>query len=425
MIQSYVDADQFMGAVLVVKDGQIVLDKGYGFADRDAKTPITPDTRFYIASVTKQFTATSILLLEERGKLSTDDPVGKYLPGLPAAWNSVPLKNLLTHTSGIPDWGNQPQARAASRQPITAGQMLAYVSDKPLDFPTDTAYAYSNTNYVLLAMVVEKVSGKPFGTFLQANIFKPLKMEATRYNVPLTGLKGYVSRPGGLDVEIPPVLDHTSSLGDSGISTTTHDLLKWQQGLDGGKLLKPASLTRMTTAYKNDRGVNGNNGFGVVIRAPRGEFRRIEHGGTIPGFSANLAWYPDLRLSVIILENVEPRQPAPSPGEMRNNLVAVMSGKDAPAPVVHKEVPINTAVLPDYPGTYELSPSRTIVITLEGTQLFAESPGQWRLPVFPEAENRFFAKALEVQFEFVRGADGKVASMILHQSGRQTPGTRR
>ncbi|WAC49421.1 serine hydrolase [Asticcacaulis sp. SL142] len=427
MIQTYPDAGQFMGAVLIAKDGQVVLDKGFGFADRNAKTQITPNTRFYIASMTKQFTAAAILLLEERGKLSINDPIGKHVSGLPASWAAIPLINLLTHTSGIPDWGNRPEAQATQLKPMTAEQMLAFVTAKPLDFVPDTAYAYSNTNYVLLGMAVEKASGQPFVTFLKDNIFVPLGMEATAVNVALPSLKGYIYRPGGLDIETPKTYDQTSALGDSGIVSTTHDLMKWQQGLFGGKLLTPASLSKMITAYKNDRGVNGNNGFGLVVRAPRGGLRQFHHGGALPGFQSTIAWYPDAKLSVILLENVEARKPAPSAEEMRGNIVTALTGGDVPPPLVHKEIQVSPDVLAAYLGTYELAQPKlhTMTITLEDGQLFAESKGAWRFPVYPETPTRFFSKHFEAQFEFVTAADGKVTGLVFHNGGRSTPGVRK
>lgn len=213
MLWSYADAQQFMGAVLVVKDGQILLDKAYGFRDIEKKIPNTPDTRFYIGSITKQFTAASILLLEERGKVSIDDPVGKYLSGLPATWADIPLKNLLTHTSGIPDYlSNMP--KSAWAKPATNAQKLAVVRDKPLKFAPDTDYAYSNTNYILLGMVVEKAGVMPYAKFLQANLFKPLRMNATRCGVQLEDIKGYISLPGGLDVEPPAPYAFASDFAD-------------------------------------------------------------------------------------------------------------------------------------------------------------------------------------------------------------------
>lgn len=415
MIQSYADAQQFMGAVLVAKDGKVLLDKAYGFRNVEKKIPNTTDTRFYIASNTKQFTAAAVMLLEDRAKLSVEDPVGKYLSGLPTAWAGIPLKNLLTHTSGIPDWENRPEVRQVRNRPLTPDKMLAFVSAKPLDFAPDTSYRYSNTNYVLLGLVVEKISGQRFGDFLQTNIFKPLHMDETRYNVGLTDVSPYVSRPGGLDVEPPAPRDYTSNLGDSGISTTTGDLLKWQQALFGDKVLSPASLTKMTTPYKNDRGVNGNNGYGLVVRAPHGGLRYVHHGGSIPGFQSEVSWYRDLKMSVIVLENVEPRKPAPSAGEMRAYLVDILTGKEVPAPVVHREILIRPSVLADYAATYALSPTSTIIITREEDQLYAEASGAWRLPIFAEAEDRFFAKGLEVQFEFVRDGRGKVTSVVMMQ----------
>lgn len=424
MIRAFADADQFMGAVLIVKDGKILLDKGYGFADLPKKKPNVPNTQFYIGSVTKQFTAASVLLLEERGKLSIGDPVGKFLPGLPTIWAGIPLKNLLTHTSGIPDYfSGAPKTAMAS--PMTSEQKLALVRDKPLKFVTDTAFDYSNTNYLLLTMVVEKLEGIPFAQFLAANIFKPLHMDSTQCNVELQDTKGYVSRPGGLDVERPTAYSHTSESGEGCISSTTHDLLRWQQALFGGQVLSEASLTKMTTAYKNNRGVDSNRGFGLVIRAPRGGYRWIHHSGAVPGFNSDVAWYRDLNMSVIILENVEIRQPAPSVDTMRTYIVDILSGKNVPAPIVHKEAPVKAETLAVYPGTYSVSPDTSFVVSLENGQLYVQWTEETKWPIYPEAENRFFLKAVEAQIEFIKSQEGEVTSLKFHQPNHVMVAVRR
>jgi CubicO group peptidase (beta-lactamase class C family) len=424
MLRSYVDADQFMGDVLIAKDGKVVFDKSYGLADREARRPNTPGTRFYVHSMTKQFTAASILLLEERGKLTVDDPVGKYLPDLPEAWRAIPLRNLLTHTSGIPNYSDVPeddpeaiaQRRIENGLPSPPAQKLTYVRDKPLEFPTDTNYRYSNTNYLLLGMVVEKLSGQPYARFLQRNFFTPLHMNATAYNAPTLGTKGYTYRTLGIETPLP--LDRTSDLGASGISSTTHDMLKWQSALFGGKVLSPASLTKMTTAYKFNHGTVGNYGFGQIMRGPRGALRYIYHSGGGPGFNATMAWYPDVKLSVIILSNVEPFSTAPGAEVLRSHVVSLLSGEAAPAPVFHRQVNVSPEVLARYPGTYALSPEFSIVITLEDGQLFQQGTGQGKHPIYPESETQFFLAVVDVQFDFLRGPDGKVTSFVLREKGQ-------
>lgn len=430
LLRSYVAADQFMGTVLIAKDGKVVFDKGYGFADREARRPNTPATRFYINSMTKQFTAASILLLEERGKLSVEDPVGKYLADLPEAWRTIPLRNLLTHTSGIPNYSdvpeNDPEAlarrRIADSLPSSPEQKLGYVRAKPLQFPTDTNYRYSNTNYLLLGMIVEKLSGQPYGQFLQRNFFTPLRMNATAYNAPKLRTKGYTYRTLGIEPPLP--LDRTSDLGAGGISSTTHDMLKWQSALFGGKVLLPTSLTKMTTAYKFNHGTVGNNGFGLIMRGPRGALRYIYHSGGGPGFNSTMAWYPDVKLSVIILTNVEPFSTAPGAETMRGHVVSVLSGEAAPKPVFHRRVNVSPEVLARYPGTYVLSPTYSLVITLEDGQLFQRGTGEGKYPLYSESESRFFLAVVEAQYDFVSGPDGKITSLVLHQNGHDIPAVR-
>lgn len=209
---------------------------------------------------------------------------------------------------------------------------------------------------------------------------------------------------------------------------TTHDLAKWQEALYGGKVLTPASLAKMTTAYKNSH-VNGNRGLGLVVRAPRGGFRWIHHGGSVPGFTSNLAWYRDLNMSVIVLENIETRAPAPDAEDVRDRIVGVMSGKTVPAPLVHSEIKMRAEDLAGFAGTYDLQSGsgQSIVITLEDGQLFQKTTGegQMKTRIYPEAADRFFIKQTEALFEFVRGQDGHVRSLILHQDGHDIPAPRR
>jgi len=159
VVQSYVSDTQFMGSVLVARGGTIVLDKGYGFANLEWNIPNTPTTKFRLGSITKQFTAASILLLEERGKLKTDDPVKKYIPDAPAAWDKVTIYNLLTHTSGIANFTSFPDYASTETAPTTPEKLVARFRDKPLEFQPGEKWNYSNSGYVLLGYLIEKISG--------------------------------------------------------------------------------------------------------------------------------------------------------------------------------------------------------------------------------------------------------------------------
>jgi CubicO group peptidase (beta-lactamase class C family) len=180
-IELRVSTGQFMGAVLVAKDGRKLIDKGYGSANLDWKVPNSPTTKFRLGSVTKQFTAACILLLEERGKLRIEDPIKSYLPGTPVAWDQVTIFNLLTHTSGIPNLTGFPDYKTAKTMPTTPEKLVGRLVDKPLDFRPGTSWSYSNSNYVLLGYLIERISGESYSDFLQKNIFIPLGMRDSGY----------------------------------------------------------------------------------------------------------------------------------------------------------------------------------------------------------------------------------------------------
>src|SRR5215467_3341635 len=182
VVQSFVENKQFMGAVLVARGNDVLLDKGYGFANLEWNIPDSPKTKFRLGSITKQFTAASILLLEEREKLKVDDPVTKYIPDAPAAWDKITIFNLLTHTSGIPNFTSFPDYRDTEAAATTPEKLVARFRDKPLDFEPGTKWNYSNSGYVLLGYLIEKISGQSYADFLQENIFTPLGMKDSGYD---------------------------------------------------------------------------------------------------------------------------------------------------------------------------------------------------------------------------------------------------
>lgn len=252
IVASYVANHTFMGSVLVARGPQVVLSKGYGSADLEWNVPNAPNTKFRLGSVTKQFTAASILLLEERGKLNVNDLVKKYLPDAPAAWDKITIFHLLTHTSGIPNFTDFPDYAKLEPFPTTTEQLVARFRDKPLDFAPGDQWKYSNSGYVLLTYVLEKITGTNYETFVHDNIFVPLGMKDSGYDsnaaVILNRASGYVAKKG--QFENAGFVNMTVPAGAGGLYSTTEDLLKWEQGLFGGKLLRQESLDKMTTPFK-------------------------------------------------------------------------------------------------------------------------------------------------------------------------------
>ena len=286
IVRSYVDQKQFMGSVLVAEKGDVVFEKSYGFANLEWNEANASSTKYRLGSLTKQFTAASVLLLEERGKLNTADPVKKYLPDAPAAWDQVTIYHLLTHTSGIPNFTDFPDYIATQATPTTPQALVGRFRDKPLDFAPGTQYRYSNSGYVVLGFLIEAISGKTYAQFLQENIFAPLHMAESGYDVNAAILmhraSGYV--PSANAPVHAGYIDMTVPFSAGGLYSTTPDLLRWQEALFGGHLLSASSLKKMTTPYRS------GYACGLAVHTVAGR-TVVEHAGGINGFNTQMAYY--------------------------------------------------------------------------------------------------------------------------------------
>jgi CubicO group peptidase (beta-lactamase class C family) len=416
VVQSYVDSKQFMGAALVARDGKVLLSKGYGFANLEWGVLNSPASKFRLGSITKQFTAACILLLEERGKLKVDDPVKKYMTDAPAAWDKVTIFNLLTHTSGIPSFTGFPDYASTEAIATTPEKLVARFRDKPLEFQPGEKWNYSNSGYVLLGYLIEKISQQSYSEFVQENIFTPLGMKDSGYDsnsaIILHRASGYTPSAKGtihagyIDMSIP--------FSAGSLYSTTEDLLRWEQGLMGGKLLSVASLAKMTTPFKNDYA------FGLAVHAVNGH-KVIEHGGGIEGFNTEIAYYPEDKLTVVVLANLN----GGVPETIANALAQVAHGEKVVLPSERKEITVSPAVLGAYVGTYQLTPDFAIVVTLEGGQLMEQATGQPKFPLFAESETKFFLKVVDAEVEFFKNEKGEVTHLILHQGGQDQKGTKK
>jgi CubicO group peptidase (beta-lactamase class C family) len=416
VVRSYVDAKQFMGSVLVARDGKVILSKGYGSANLEWEVPNSPSAKFRLGSITKQFTAACILLLEERGKLKVEDPVKKYMPDAPAAWDKVTIFHLLTHTSGIPSFTGFPDYHSTEATPTTPEQLVARFRDKPLEFQPGEKWNYSNSGYVLLGYLIEKITQQSYSQFVQENIFNPLGMKDSGYDsntaVILHRASGY--SPGDKGISNAGYIDMSIPLSAGGLYSTTEDLLRWEQGLMGGKLLSAASLQKMTTPFKSDYA------FGLAVHTANGH-KVIEHNGGIEGFNTALAYYPEDKLTVVVLANLN----GGAPESIASNLAALARGEKVVLPSERKEIAVSPAILEKYVGTYELMPNFDIVVTLEGSQLMSQATGQSKFPLFAESETKFFLKVVDAEVEFFKNDKGDVTHLILHQGGHDLKGTKK
>jgi CubicO group peptidase (beta-lactamase class C family) len=418
IVQTYVANHTFMGSVLVARDSQVLFSKGYGSADLEWDVPNAPNTKFRLGSVTKQFTAASILLLEERGKLSVSDPVKKYMPDAPAAWDKITIFHVLTHTSGIPNFTSFPEYPKLEPFATTAAQLVALFRGKPLDFEPGEKWNYSNSGYVLLTYLIEKITGGSYETFVRENIFMPLGMKDSGYDsnsaVISHRASGYVPVPGRNQFENAGFVHMTIPQGAGGLYSTTEDLLKWEQGLFGGKLLKAASLEKMTTPFKQ------NYAFGLQVNTVSGR-KMIDHSGGIEGFNTQLAYYPGDKLTVVVLGNVN----GAAPTQIATQLAAIAHGENVLLQTERKEITVDPKILAHYVGAYQMAPGVNMLVTLDGNQVSAQLGNQQPAPIFPQSETMFFAKVVDAQFEFAKlDASGVPGQLILHQNGRDQPADR-
>jgi CubicO group peptidase (beta-lactamase class C family) len=412
LIQARADDKTFMGAVLVARGDEIILSKGYGSANLEWSIPNTPSTKFRLGSVTKQFTAAAILVLAEQGKLGLDDSVKKHWPGAPAGWDAVTIFHLLTHTSGIPNVTNDADFTQWKMHPSTPEKTLAHVRDKPLDFAPGERMSYSNSGYVLLGLLVERVSGQGYADFLRDNVFKPLGMNDSGYDVSAAIIPNRASgyAPG---MRNAPYTDMTVPHGAGALYSTTEDLLRWTQGLFGGRLLSAASVEKMTTPFKNDYA------FGVIVGNAAGR-KVVSHAGGIEGFNTDLRYFPDSKITVAVLANVN----GPAAAQLSAQLGALAHGDTVRLSAERTSIELPRDKLDRLVGSYELAPTATMRITVVGNQLQSQLGLQPVVPLFAESETVFFPRVVDAEITFELGEGGTATALTLRQNGRETRGPR-
>ncbi len=299
-------------AVGVYSRGQVLLAKGYGMSNVELSVPVKPETVFQSGSVGKQFVSAAIMMLVEEGKINLDDSIVKYFPNAPESWKPILIKNLLSHTSGLAEYESAervgPKGPFYLRLDFTEDELAEKVGALPIDFKVGDQWSYRNTNYLLLGIVIHKVTGKPYANFLRERIFVPLGMTSTRLisetDIIPNRASGYELHGNELKNQewVSPTFDST---GDGALYFNILDLGKWDAALYGTTLLKQSSLNRMWTVYPlNDGKLNpANYGFGWMMEPMNGH-RTTQHGGAWQGFSCFILRYPDDNLSVAVLTNL-------------------------------------------------------------------------------------------------------------------------
>src|SRR5215470_13778145 len=316
-------------SVAVVKDGQIAYLKAYGDTRIEPRNPATPEMRYSIGSISKQFTAAAILLLQEEGKLSLDDKVSKFIPDLTSA-NEITIRQLLSHTSGYQDYWPQDYVMPFMLQPVTAQKILDLWARKPLDFDPGAKWQYSNTNYVIAGVIVEKAARKPLLQFLREKVFAPLQMKSVT-NIDQEKL-GETDPTGYLRYALGPL--HPAPKEGKGwlfaageLAMTAEDLAKWDISIIDQKLMKTLSYQELGTEVLLKNGLGTHYGLGVGVDTQAGH-RALSHGGGVSGFTAQNVVFPDDRVAVVALTNQDNGEAA---GMITRGIAPLLLTTDDPA----------------------------------------------------------------------------------------------
>jgi D-alanyl-D-alanine carboxypeptidase len=316
-------------SIAVVEDGQIAYLHAYGNATLDPATAAKPEMRYSIGSISKQFTAAAILLLQEQGKLSLDDRVGKFLPDLVQA-NDVSIRQLLSHTSGYQDYWPQDYVMPMMLQPTTAQKILAAWARKPLDFEPGTQWQYSNTNYVIAGLIVEKASGMPLLQFLQEKVFTRLDMKSVsdidQAKLGDTDPMGYMRY--ALGPPRPAPKEGKGWLFAAGeLAMPAADLAKWDISIIDQKLMKPSSYQAFETEVLLKNGLGTRYGLGVSVSSEFGH-RALSHSGEVSGYTAQNMVFPDERVAVVVLTN---QDAADASGAIARGVAPLLLSSEDPA----------------------------------------------------------------------------------------------
>jgi CubicO group peptidase (beta-lactamase class C family) len=413
LVTAWVKNEAFNGTVLVAQNDHIVFQKGYGFKNAAAREMNDGNTVFQIGSITKQFTSAVILRLQENKKLSIRDKLSKYFPNLPFA-EKVTIENLLSHTSGIYNYTNDGDfMKTEAVKPVTHEKLLALFKDKPLEFEPGSKFSYSNSNYILLGFIIEKVSGKPYEQVLHEMIFTPLHLDHSGFDfaslksadkaIGYFALSQTANTPAG-------IVDSSASYAAGAIYTTAGDLYKWDRALYTEKIISKAALKDAYTIRKSKYGLGWSidSAYGKPV---------YQHGGGIFGFTSFLFRSPEENICILLLDN----KGDGALEKIAAGINAILHNKPYELPKERIAIAIDTAAVKQYAGEYELSPGFILAITLGDGRLMVQATGQGKAELYAEKQNFFFLKVADVQIEFIKNDNGVTDKLILHQGGRDMP----
>ena len=420
------DNDQSPGAaVAVVQNGEIIYKNGYGMANLEYDIPITPFTVFHIASVSKQFTVFSILLLESEGKLSLDDDIRTHIPEVPDFGKTITLRHLATHTSGLRDqWNLLAMAGWRLDDVITKEHVLKLVSkQKDLNFTPGEEYTYCNTGFTLLAEVVARVSGRSFAEFTRSKIFEPLKMSNTLFyddheKIVRNRAYSYYSDNEGFKKS---VLSY-ANVGATSLFTTVEDLSLWAENFNNLKIGNAELIKTMNTPAILNNGKEFGGALGQFVGKYKG-LNEIQHGGADAGYRSYLTRLPDENFAVVVFSNSADFNPGGLAHKvidiyLKDKIVAETKKEETKDENSEEEISIDPNILSTYLGSFELQPGFIVTIVEDNGQLTAQATGQSAFPLIPVSTTEFNLDGVDAKVEFIPNNGEKVVLLKVHQGGQ-------
>jgi CubicO group peptidase (beta-lactamase class C family) len=402
-------------SIVVIRGRDTLVSQGYGLADLENGVPATPHTVYRIGSITKQFTSAAVMQLVEAGRVKLDDSIGAYLPTLPARWRPATVRQLLNHTSGVPSYTDiGPRWLKRIGETMSPDTLVGLTANDSLWFAPGKSWRYDNTGYVVLGMLVEKVTGKAYDRYLKEKFFTPLGLSETMYcsNGPIIPHRAQGYGRDSLGWRNASFIDMSQPFSAGALCSSALDLSHWNQALGSGKVVSAASYRDMTSA--TGAAAPQHYGFGLVSDTLAGH-RMITHGGGIPGFSTINAWFPDDSLSVTILPNAESARP----DRLLNAVARLALGVPPEQPP--KPVTLSAAELARYAGQYSLQlPNGATLpmrVWVDGNRLMSQATGQGPIALTPYGHDVFgadFDSSVRLTFTLVGDHASK---FTLQQSG--------
>ena len=399
-------------SLAVIKDGKIIKVEGYGLANVELNVAARPETVYKIGSVSKQFIASGIMLLMQEGRINLDDHISKFLEGTPDTWKEITVRHLLTHTSGL-------VREAPGFDPLKIqndADVIKTAYPLPLRFAPGEKWEYCNVGYFTLAEIIRKITGKPWGDYLNERLFSPLEMNATRTTTMTEIVQNRANGYGWRDDNLQNAAIYLALRPSGAFLSSVLDLAKWDAALYTDRILKQASRDQMWASVKLNNGTSHPYGFGWELDTVGGH-KLVHHGGTLPGFRAELARFVEDKLTVIVLTNGNNAEP--------NSMALGVAAFYIPGLIPERTVAkVDPKVLDAYVGQYQANPSPggILTVTREGDKLMAQQGSssdkrEW----LPESEVNFFAKGgnRRQTFSFIKDEKGQVTHLVVQIEGRE------